>query len=172
MKVQYYVIPVDDNTESCVNSLVTHQGAEDVHILKHNDVSQVLKVAYMQNYDGYAVVCTSDHVLTKPLDLDKICCDLKCMCFNKHKTLFVINCSSSLLVNAFSPRVVESVDLNQYMSFQNIGNPGDWVLMDDLDNHFTVDGEEVIDIKDTDLYDEVVDQLVDDFIQREDENEQ
>lgn len=139
MKIKYYIIPVGDkNTDNCLKSLITYQEItdNDVRILRPDDISQIFMVPYFQDYNGLALVITSDNILNQNVDISSFITNQNTMVFNSEKTAFIVNCSSPLLLNAFSPRVVTSVDLNQYMSFQNIGNPNDWILDNSLCSYF------------------------------------
>lgn len=142
MKIKYYIIPVGDkNTDSSLKSLITYQEVtdKDVRILRPDDISQIFMVPYFQDYNGLALVITSDNILNQNIDISSFITNDNTMVFNTEKTIFVVNCSSPLILNAFSPRVITNVDLNQYMSFQNIGNPNDWILDSSLCNYFNCD---------------------------------
>lgn len=139
MKIKYYIIPVGDkNTDSSLKSLITYQEVtdKDVRILRPDDISQIFMVPYFQDYNGLALVITSDNILNQNIDISSFITNDNTMVFNTEKTIFVINCDSPLLKNAFSPRTLVSVDLNQFLSFQNIGNINDWIVDSSLCNYF------------------------------------
>lgn len=140
MKIKYYIIPVGDkNTDNCLKSLITYQEVtdKDVRILRPDDISQIFMVPYFQDYNGLALVITSDNILNQNIDISSFITNDNTMVFNTEKTIFVVNCSSPLIINAFPPRVITSVDLNQFVSFHNLGNSNDWILDTSLCNYFS-----------------------------------
>lgn len=140
MKIKYYVVPVNgqDGIEAA-RSISSHQGieVENIKILRSDDLSQVFMVPYFQNYDGLALLVSSNVILNQNVDISSFITSQNTMVFNPEKTVFIINCSSPLLKNAFPPRVLTSVDLNQFMSFKNIGNPSDWIVDNTICSYFT-----------------------------------
>lgn len=140
MKIKYYVVPVNGNDGfDAAYAIATHQrvSVEDVVILSPDDLSQVFKVPYLQGYKGLALLVKSCEYLGKNIDVESMISKDNTMVFNLDKNVFIINCESPLIINAFSPRVVESVNLSQYLSFERIGNPSDWIVDNTICSYFT-----------------------------------
>lgn len=126
--MKYYLIPVEGfNKEDAINRLVDlfEIDREEITVLGNDDVSQIFRVPFLQQYTGEALVVTSEVVLEDLQYIDKN--PKTFITYNETKNLFLINCEHQLATLAFSPRVVATVDLRKYMKF-DIGNAIDWVL--------------------------------------------
>lgn len=167
--IKYYVVPVNGNDGfDAAYAIATHQGVavEDVVILSPDDLSQVFKVPYLQGYKGLGLLVKSCEYLSKNIDVESMISKDNTMVFDLDKNVFIINCESPLIINAFPPRVVESVNLSQFLSFEKIGNPNDWILDESLDQYFNCNQDDIINVREPeqDIFDDVIRMLDEDDV--------
>lgn len=118
--INYYIIPVSNgDTFKCVKSLKQNQGNDtQFTYLINNDLSQVLRVPFMQKYNGLAVILTTKTLIKKSFNPQELLKEEKYV-YDPDFNLFIINCDSDYFKNNFNPSKLVSMDLRNYMNIFN-----------------------------------------------------
>lgn len=69
---------------------------DGVTYLMENDISQINKIPYLQDYEGYAVITVGPIYLDKEINIEDFIQD-KAIVTNEDKNIFIINCQHSEL---------------------------------------------------------------------------
>jgi len=64
---------------------------DNVTYLMENDISQINKIPYLQDYEGYAVITVGPIYLDKEINIEDFIQD-KAIVTNEDKNIFIINC--------------------------------------------------------------------------------
>ena len=92
MKV--YVIPMNTlEPTDTVASLFDHN-VEDYTILQEGDLTQIWRVAALENFKGEALVITSNVTLNQEIDPSEFVGKDSLVCYTEDKNVFVINCKN------------------------------------------------------------------------------
>jgi len=92
MKV--YIIPMNTlEPTDTVASLFDHD-IEDYTILQESDLTQIWRVAALENFQGEALVITSNVTLNKKIDPSKFVGKDTLVCYTEDKNVFIINCKN------------------------------------------------------------------------------
>ena len=75
-----------------------YKPVENITYLLENDLSQINKIPFLQNYRGCAIVTVGNIYLDKIIDIEKVITD-QSIITNKNKNIFIINCEHVELSN-------------------------------------------------------------------------
>ena len=75
-----------------------YKPVDNITYLLENDLSQINKIPFLQNYKGYAIVTVGNIYLDQTIDIEKIITD-QSIITNKDKNIFIINCEHLDLSN-------------------------------------------------------------------------
>jgi hypothetical protein len=124
MKV--YVIPMNTlEPTDTVESLFNHN-IEDYTILLEGDLTQIWRVAALENFKGEAMVVTSDVTLNKKLNPKRFLHKDTLVCYTADKNVFLINCKNDWFKGT-DPNADLSSVLNSHRCH----------ISDELRNHFS-----------------------------------
>lgn len=120
MQVNFYVVPVKGHDKyRCAEAIKDSQDVEKVTFLLDDDISQALRVPFMQGYKGHAVIITSDRFLQRRIDTSKYVNNNKAIAKTSDNSVIILNAGNSYFFNCYSPKQLVQMDLRKELGAVN-----------------------------------------------------
>ena len=108
-----------------------YKPVENITYLLENDLSQINKIPYLQDYEGYAVITVGPIYLDKEINIEDFIQD-KAIVTNEDKNIFIINCQHSDLSDK-SLMMSQQFDINDALCNNSLTNHFSEICSKDLE---------------------------------------